>query len=452
MSTGRDKPRLRKVERLNLQRGDEALLVLRDPTGLSEQVAFPQEASVVLDALDGQRTVPQIRQSLAMRGILDIELADLEAMVRDLEAAGYLDDAAFRARWEAIHREFLASPVRRPRWAGLLYPDDPAALAELLAAGIPDPSTRFTDTGPALGVLLPHQPLPGPGAPADAATRAAASLCDEVLRGLPRARDIDLVVVLGTDYHPGLQPFVITDKRYATPRGELQSDPALVRALDRRLPWIRREEIRHREAMSLELAAAVLQHLYDGTCPPVLPVLCGPGAIEARRGRPGRGLPRHHGTCPRGQARAVVGDRRARARGSGVRPARADEGPRRGADGPRPGRPRRPRRRPARPARPLLQGRPGPRPAERHRGAADRGAPVPRRLRGRARRLRGRPTGRRRRGLDRPRRRPLHPPGRRRRRRLHAFEPASRMICSTACSTVSGIRPCGSTEAWAASP
>ena len=44
MSSGRDKPRLRKVERLNLQRGEEALIVLRDPTGLSEQVAFPQEA------------------------------------------------------------------------------------------------------------------------------------------------------------------------------------------------------------------------------------------------------------------------------------------------------------------------------------------------------------------------------------------------------------------------
>ena len=80
--------------------------------------------------------------------------------------------------------------------------------------------------------------------------------------------------------------FVITDKRYATPRGELASDPALVRALDRRLPWIRREEIRHREALSLELAAAVLQHLYDGACPPVLPVLCGPGAIELDDGGP----------------------------------------------------------------------------------------------------------------------------------------------------------------------
>jgi AmmeMemoRadiSam system protein B len=287
MSSTREKPKLRKVERLSLRRGDEALIVLRDPIGLSEQIALPQDASVVLDALDGQRTVPQIRQSLAMRGILDIELADLEALVRDLADAGYLDDPAFRARWEALHREFLASPVRRPRWAGLLYPDDPAALADALAAALPDPSTRFVDESQVLGVLLPHQPLPGPaGAPADSAARAAAGLCDELLRGLPRAGDIDLVVLLGTDYHPGLQPFVITDKRYATPRGELPSDPALVRALDRRLPWIRREEIRHREALSLELTATVLQHMYGETCPPVLPVLCGPGAIELDEGGP----------------------------------------------------------------------------------------------------------------------------------------------------------------------
>jgi AmmeMemoRadiSam system protein B len=278
----RDKPRLRKVERLALRRGDDALIVLRDPTGLSEQVAFPAAAGPILDALDGQRTVAQIRQSLAMRGVLDVDLADLEAIVRDLEGAGYLDDASFRARWEAVHREFLADPVRRPRWAGLLYPDDPAELDASLAAMLPARSDRFADDAHVLGVALPHQPLPGLGpVPADAAITAAAGLFDEVLRGLPRPGAIDLVVILGTDYHPGLQPFVITDKRYASPRGELPSDPALVRALDRRLPWIRREEIRHREAMTLELAAAVLQYLYEGSCPPVLPILCGPGALEA---------------------------------------------------------------------------------------------------------------------------------------------------------------------------
>lgn len=280
MSATTGKPRLRKLERLQLRRGDDVLLVLRDPTGLGEQVAFPQEAAPVLDALDGQRTLPQIRQSLAMRGLLEIGLAELEALVRDLESAGLLDDAAFRARWEAVHREFLAAPVRPPRWAGLLYPDDPAALAAALDAALPDREARLVRGRDTLGVVLPHQPLPAGGEPPSSALAAAAGLYDEVLRDLPAPGEFDLVVAIGTDYHPGLTPFVVTDKRYATPRGELPGEPALVRALERRLPWVRREEIRHREALSLELAALALQHLYGETCPPVLPVLCGPAALE----------------------------------------------------------------------------------------------------------------------------------------------------------------------------
>ncbi|HEY8374846.1 MAG TPA: AmmeMemoRadiSam system protein B [Nannocystis sp.] len=275
------KPRLRKVERVTLRRGDEALIVLRDPTGLSEQVAFPAVAGPVLDALDGHRTVPQIRQSLQLRGVLDIDLVDLEGIVRDLAAAGYLDDDAFRARWERVHREFLADPVRRPRWSGLLYPEDPGELAQALARLVPDPAARLVDDDHVLGVLLPYQPLPGihPELP-DSSVAAACGLYAEVLAGLPRAGLVDLVVVLGTDYHPGQQPFVITDKRYTTPLGELPSDPPLVRALERRLAWIRREEIRHREAQSLEIAALALRHLYGETCPPVLPILCGPGALD----------------------------------------------------------------------------------------------------------------------------------------------------------------------------
>lgn len=280
MTQSRDKPRLRKVERLQLRRGDDVLLVLRDPTGLSEQVAFPIAAAPVLDALDGQRTAAQIRQSLAMRGLLDLELETIEALVRDLGEAGYLDDDAFRARWEAVHREFLADPVRRPRWAGLLYPDDPATLADAFARVLGDPAARLSPASESLGVLLPHQPPPGEADPPKASARVAATLMDAVLRGLPRAGDVDLVVVLGTDYHPGLQPFTITDKRYATPLGEVPSDPALVRALDRRLPWIRREELRHREALSCELVAAALKYLYGEACPKVLPVLCGPAALD----------------------------------------------------------------------------------------------------------------------------------------------------------------------------
>lgn len=264
-----DRPKLRKVDRTTLRRGDEQLVVLRDPLGIAEPAAFPQEAAQVLDMLDGQRTAAQIRQSLLLRDRMDLSLADIKALVAELGEAGFLEDAHFRGMWDAARREFMASELRPPRFAGLLYPEAPDELRAALAATLPLPARRLRRGTDVIGVLCPYQPLEG----------RAGALVDAALRELPPAAEIDLVVLLGTDHHPGLLPFAITDKRYATPIGAPPVDAELVAALERRLPWIRREELRHREGMSLELGALALTHIYGDACPPVLPVLCGQAAL-----------------------------------------------------------------------------------------------------------------------------------------------------------------------------
>jgi hypothetical protein len=96
-----DRPRLRKVDRTLLRRGDELLVVLRDPLGLAEPAAFPQEAAQVLDMLDGQRTAAQIRQSLLLRERMNLSLEDIRALLAELGEAGYLDDDRFRGMWDA---------------------------------------------------------------------------------------------------------------------------------------------------------------------------------------------------------------------------------------------------------------------------------------------------------------------------------------------------------------
>lgn len=266
-----DRPKLRKLDRTVLRRGDEVLVVLRDPLGIAEPAAFPQEATQVLDMLDGQRTAAQVRQSLFLRGRLSLSVEEVHDLVAELSDAGFLDDDRFRGMWEAARREFIASDVRAPRLAGVLYPEDPTALTAALDGVLPDPAARVTAGSDVIGVLCSYQPIEGkPGA-----------LLEATLRGLPRAEDIDLIVILGTDHHPGRLPFAITDKDYGTPLGAVRTDVALVEALERRLPWIRREELRHREAISLELAAVALRHIYGDACPPALPVLCGQTALRA---------------------------------------------------------------------------------------------------------------------------------------------------------------------------
>jgi AmmeMemoRadiSam system protein B len=252
------RPKLRKVERIALRRGEASLLVLRDPLALAEPLAIDADYGPLLDLLDGTRTAGQIRQSLLFGPGLDVEVGAIESIAADLAAQGWLDDDRFRERWAELHAEFLAADVRAPTLAGVLYPDDPGELGALLARTLPAaPRTAVA------GIVAPHGPLDLVGA-----------VLRETLVAID-PRELDFIVVLATDHQPGLLPYAVTDKAYATPLGEAACERAVIDALRRRVEWIDREEIRHRTGAALEWAVLYLQHVCGGTPPPIVPILCG---------------------------------------------------------------------------------------------------------------------------------------------------------------------------------
>ncbi len=264
-----DAPKLRKVDRIPLQRGDESLLVLHDPLEIAEAVALDAELGPLLDRMDGTRSLPQLRQSLLLGAGLRLDLDDLGTLVRDLSGAGLLDDEAFRARRAALAEDFLSAPTRPPRLPGVVLPDTPHELRALLHDALPDPTSRATAGSPTVGLLTPHLP-----------PDLAAPVLAPVLRALPAPDELDLVVLLGADLYPGLLPFAATAKDYQTPLGPVPTCRRTLPALERAVPWIRREELRHRAAASLEMAATYLRHIYGERLPPVLPLLCGRAALQ----------------------------------------------------------------------------------------------------------------------------------------------------------------------------
>lgn len=264
-----DRPKLRKVERFAHRREGEELLVVRDPLGLAEPFAIDADLAPVLDMLDGHKSLTQIRQSLLMGHGLDLPLADLTAFVADLQEAALLDDEVFRDRWGEAHADFLEAPERPPTLAGVLYPEHPGSLAAALERAVPSSVTRTQPDSTVLGVVVPHEP-----------PERAGSMLDRVLRGLPQPDRLEAVVVLGADHGPGLLPFVVTGKDQGTPLGRVPAAAAIVDALERRVGWASREEIRHRDALSIELAVLYLQQVYGEACPPVVPILCGRTMLE----------------------------------------------------------------------------------------------------------------------------------------------------------------------------
>ncbi len=254
--------KLRKLERHQLRRGDEQFIVLRDPLGVSETIALPAVAVDILDLLNGQRTPAQVRQSLLMRGKLDVSTQEIADLVADLRDNGMLDDEVFRAKFATILREFLASPTLQPRHAGMLYPDDPTQLGALFDDVFAAPHKHFGT--PAVGaVVCPHHP------PTQVADTLRATL-DQ----LPLPGAVDCIVVLATDHAPGLLPYVTTAKKLVSPLGASPVSE-LVETLCEDVPWVTREEIRFRQATSLEFQVLLLHRIYGASCPPVLPVLCG---------------------------------------------------------------------------------------------------------------------------------------------------------------------------------
>lgn len=270
-----DRPRLRNVERIPLRRGSDELLVLRDPMGIADPLAIDAEFAPVLDALDGRRTPAQIRQSLLMGRGLDVLVEDLEGLVVDLDRAGLLEGEGFRARWRRLHDAFFDAPERAAALAGMLYPEDPAELRAELEHHLGVPTT--TDATPAHAVLLPH----GPPALVGGVLR-------ETLPALPPARELELVVVLGADHHPGLLPYAVLDKPWRTPLGLAPCAHDVIAALLRRVTWLDREAIRHRIAHSIEWSVLYLQHVYGDAMPPIVPISC--GAMVCADGRPHDGV------------------------------------------------------------------------------------------------------------------------------------------------------------------
>ncbi len=263
-----DRPKLRQVDQIEDDLDGERVVILRDPMGVSESFALDVDFAPVLKLFDGTRTLAQIRQSLLMRGAMTLDADDLRRFVTSLSEAGWLDDPAFAELWASVHAEFIETDPRAPRHAGLLYPEHPPELRTALRGVLGDTARTRPETD-IVGVLAPHGPL-----------ELVGEVLDSTLRDLPTAAHLDTVVVLGTDHGLGLLPYAVARRGFATPLGVVPADLPTLDALERRVDWVRREEIRHRDAHSIELALLPLQAIYGSQMPPIVPVLCSAGVLR----------------------------------------------------------------------------------------------------------------------------------------------------------------------------
>ena len=274
-----ERPRLRSLEPRWIEIDGEPRLWLRDPLELGEGVVLVPEALVpLLGLLDGGRDHETIGREFARRTSVSATVAQVRAVLAELDEALLLDSP--RARWAGEHAlaAYRSAPFRPPALAGRGYPaqadDLDATLAVYRRAWRERGGGRKAlDSALAKGVLSPHIDFRR-GGPLYAGTWEQA---------LPAVAEAEVVVLFGTDHMGGAGRLTPTRQRYATPWGALDTDvtavEALAAAMGDKLAFD--EELHHRREHSIELASVWLHWALreagrpTGDVPLVLPILCG---------------------------------------------------------------------------------------------------------------------------------------------------------------------------------
>jgi AmmeMemoRadiSam system protein B len=254
---------------------------LRDPSGLSEQVAtLPPAAVAIIQLCDGDSTIDEICAEFGRRYRSPLDRHILDRLLEQLDRALLLDSARFAAHSAHVFQDFSRSPTRPAHHAGKSYPAEAGELAAFLDATF-DPPRGPGRPRPGSGplpraIVAPHIDFPR-GGPAYAwAYRALADAAEAP----------ELVVLFGTDHNGIDHPFTFTRKHYQTPLGPLETDGGFVDAVTAEIaanvsPEAARalfaEEHHHRGEHSLEFQMVWLRHALGDRAQgvKVVPILCG---------------------------------------------------------------------------------------------------------------------------------------------------------------------------------
>ncbi len=258
-----ERPKLRPLEAVPLDRGDEKLFALADPSGVCDvTLTLSEPALFILTMFDGLHTVAEILDRFQSRYGQPIKEETLFELIQKLESAWMLDGPAFRAHLDQILIDYRAAKVRRSVYGDSLgSPDDVRAyLSQMLSNGdgVERPTARV------VGLVAPHLDYPR-GGPCYAKAYG-------VLDGM---RPPDRCVILGTNHFGQSTSVVSTTKPFETPLGVAGIDTRFLDSVSQRCGVdLCEHESDHGREHSVEMQVMCLQHVLESPDLTIVPFLC----------------------------------------------------------------------------------------------------------------------------------------------------------------------------------
>jgi MEMO1 family protein len=251
------------LELLPIRDDGEDLLLLRDPSGYSDQMlVFRPAAMALLRLFDGRCSIGELLDNIRRETGAEVDGAQILDIVRSLDRYYFLSNPRFDARRDEMDAGYMAQRERPAVHAGNSYPEDPEELRDFLQ-DLFDADGGTAEAGELLGVLCPHIDLQiGPQVYVPAFRQLSAA-------------DIDTVVILGTSHYSYEDLFILTEKDFVTPLGTLPTDREFVSLLHSGSGGVfTRRDVAHRQEHSIEFPVVYLQHVFGNERVRIVPILC----------------------------------------------------------------------------------------------------------------------------------------------------------------------------------
>ncbi len=260
-------PKLRPVEAIP---AEEGMVCLRDPAGFSDKLVFlPRELFFIVVLFDGAHSILDIQEAYTKKFGELLFSARVQEIIDKLDSALFLESERFEKYRDNAVAGFKRLKTRPALHAGAAYEEDPAGLKARLAglfesAGetASPPEDENDDT--MAGMIAPHIDIKRGG------------VCfAKSYRALSRGSKADTFVVLGIAHVHTARRFVLTDKDFETPLGDVPCDREFVEELSDSCDTdFFEDEWTHRGEHSVEFQAVFLRYLYPEKEIRIVPVLC----------------------------------------------------------------------------------------------------------------------------------------------------------------------------------
>ncbi len=263
------KPKLRQVQPQWTQYNGNNFLTLRDPLALSSNtVLVPDTMASIIPLLDGSRDIGGLQSTILLRSGMYISQEDIKELLTSLNNAYLLENQTSKNVIDSALEQYQNAPYRQPAHSNIVYPGKknnfiasihPYEQKALKIDPLPE-SVKVT------GMVSPHIDYQRGG-------EIYAQLWRRCSNSL---KEIELVILLGTDHNGRSGSLTLTKQNYATPIGQLPTEVEVVRKLSNVIGTESAfaDEIHHINEHSIELSCNWL-HRYLERPVPMVPILCG---------------------------------------------------------------------------------------------------------------------------------------------------------------------------------